>query len=293
MPEKGDNMNLPGSKRKKLTVFIIAGVLVAAAGIWYLMNSFNVVSTNDANIEGRIYTVAPKIPGTVKVVNVRDNQKVKKNELLLEIDPVDYELQVNGAQANLDIHKSLLDQALRNKDRAETLSKKQAISQAKYEDILTAYKVAQAQVEAAEVQLKIARLNLGYTKIYAPSDGYVAEKSVEVGNQVMPGQALMAVVSSDMWVVANYKETKLKNVRPGQKVKIQIDAYPDKIFEGRVNSIQRGTGAAFSMFPPENATGSFVKIVQRIPVKIILDGQPEKKYDFSIGMSASTEIKIR
>ncbi len=286
-------MKVSGSKRKKLIIFIIVVVLAAIAGIWYFVSSRNVISTDDANIEGRVYTVAPKIPGTVKVVHVRDNQKVKKNELLLEIDPVDYELHVDEAQANLDIRKSLLHQALRNERRADTLMKRQAISQAKYEDILTACKVAQAQVEAAEVQLNIARLNLGYTKIYAPSDGYVAEKSVEAGNQVMPGQALMAVVSSDMWIVANYKETKLKNVRPGQKVKIQIDAYPDKIFEGLVNSIQRGTGAAFSMFPPENATGSFVKIVQRIPVKIVFDGQPEKKYDFSIGMSASTEIKIR
>ncbi len=286
-------MNMSGDKKKKLTIFAVAAVLAAVAGIWYLMSSLNAVSTDDANIAGRVYTVATKIPGTVKTVNVRDNQKVKKNELLLEIDPADYKLQVNEAQANLDIRKSLLDQALRNKDRAESLSKRQAISQARYEDILTAYKVAQAQVGAAEAQLKIARLNLGYTKIYAPADGYVAEKSVEAGNQVMPGQALMAVVSSDMWIVANYKETKLKNVQPGQKVKIQIDAYPGKTFKGRVNSIQRGTGAAFSMFPPENATGSFVKIVQRIPVKIVFDGQPEKKYDFSIGMSASTEIKIR
>ena len=286
-------MNVPGDKKKKLTIFAVAAVLAAAAGIWYLMSSLNAVSTDDANIAGRVYTVATKIPGTIRTVNVRDNQKVKKNELLLEIDPADYELQVNEAQANLDIRKSLLDQALRNKDRAESLSKRQAISQARYEDILTAYKVAQAQVGAAEAQLKIARLNLGYTKIYAPADGFVAEKSVEAGNQVMPGQALMAVVSSDMWIVANYKETKLKNVQPGQKVKIQIDAYPGKTFKGRVNSIQRGTGAAFSMFPPENATGSFVKIVQRIPVKIVFDGQPEKKYDFSIGMSASTEIKIR
>ncbi len=286
-------MNMPGDKKKKLTIFAVVAVLAAVAGIWYLMSSLNAVSTDDANIAGRVYTVATKIPGTVKTVNVRDNQKVKKNELLLEIDPADYELQVKEAQANLDIRRSLLDQALRNKDRAESLSKRQAISQARYEDILTAYKVSQAQVGAAEAQLQIARLNLGYTKIYAPADGYVAEKSVEAGNQVMPGQALMAVVSSDMWIVANYKETKLKNVQPGQKVKIQIDAYPGMTFKGRVNSIQRGTGAAFSMFPPENATGSFVKIVQRIPVKIVFDGQPEKKYDFSIGMSASTEIKIR
>jgi membrane fusion protein (multidrug efflux system) len=284
---------MPESKRKKLTILIIVLVLVAVAGIWYLIKSFNIVSTDDAYIEGRVYTIAPKIPGTVKVVNVSDNQKVKKNELLLEIDPADYELQVREAQANLDIRKNLLQEALRNKTRAEVLFKKQAISQAKYDDSLTAYKIAQAQVEAAQTQLKIALLNLGYTKIYAPSDGYVAKKSVEVGNQVMPAQPLMAVVSRDMWIVANYKETQLKNVRPGQKVKIKIDAYPGKTFEGYVDSIQRGTGAAFSMFPPENATGSFVKIVQRIPVKIVFDGQPERKYDFCIGMSAITEIETR
>ena len=101
----------------------------------------------------------------------------------------------------------------------------------------------------------------------------------------------MAVVSDEMWVVANYKETQLKNVRPGQEVRIKIDTYPDKVFEGRVDSIQRGTGAKFSMFPPENASGNFVKVVQRIPVKIVFNGQPYDKYDLGVGMSVIAEIK--
>lgn len=286
-------MNVPKSKKKKLMILIAAVIVVAAAGTWYLIRSFSVVGTDDASIEGRVYTIAPKIPGTIKLVNVHDNQRVRKNDLLAEIDPADYELHVREAQVNLDLRKTLLAKALRDKGRAGSLYRKKAISQARYEDALTAYTVAKDQVDAAEVQLKIARLNLGYTKIYAPSDGYVTEKSVEPGNQVMPGQGLMAVVSNDMWVVANYKETELDKVRPGQNVRIHIDAYPDKNFEGRVDSIQRGTGAAFSMFPPENATGSFVKVVQRVPVKIVFDGDPDQKYGLSIGMSAVTDIQVR
>ena len=103
----------------------------------------------------------------------------------------------------------------------------------------------------------------------------------------------MAIISSDMWIVANYKETQLKKVRIGQPVKIKIDTYADQIFTGRVDSLQRSTGAKFSMFPPENASGNFVKVVQRIPVKIVFDEQYNIKHDFGIGMSAITEINVR
>lgn len=281
------------SKKMKLTVLIAIGVIAAAAGIWYLIGSMGVVSTDDAYIEGRIYTVASRIPGTVRVVNVTDNQRVKKHDLVLELDPSDYALQVDQAQANLDMRKTLYEQARSDEKRGETLYRRKAISTVRYENFITAYRVAKDQVELAETQLNVARLNLSYTKIYAPADGYVTQKVVEAGNQIMPAQALMAIVSKDLWVVANYKETDLDRVRPGQKVNIRIDAYPGKTFRGYVDSIQRGTGAAFSMFPPENATGSFVKVVQRVPVKILFDGDPDKQYDLSIGMSAVTDIKVR
>ncbi|HTZ11015.1 MAG TPA: efflux RND transporter periplasmic adaptor subunit, partial [Candidatus Margulisiibacteriota bacterium] len=125
-------------------------------------------------------------------------------------------------------------------------------------------------------------------------DGYVTKKSVEVGNQIQPGQPLMAVIAlDDIWVVANYKETQLKNVHPGQRVKIQVDTYPGKTFTGKVNSIMAGTGAAFSLFPPENALGNYVKVVQRVPVKIVLDKAANNEHVLRIGMSCTSTIILK
>ncbi|MDO9530463.1 MAG: HlyD family secretion protein [Syntrophales bacterium] len=133
-----------------------------------------------------------------------------------------------------------------------------------------------------------------YTKIYAPSHGYVTKKSVEVGNQIQIGQPLMAVVPlDDVWVTANYKETELDKVKPGQRVEIRVDTYSGKVFEGTVQSIMAGTGAVFSLFPPENATGNYVKVVQRIPVKIVLDKGSNRDHIFRIGMSVVPTIIIK
>jgi len=121
-----------------------------------------------------------------------------------------------------------------------------------------------------EAKFDSAQLNYEYTKIYSPSDGYVTKKSIEIGNQIQAGQPLMAIVSlDDIYVTANYKETQLEKIRPGQKVKIRVDTFSGKEFHGKVDSIMAGTGAAFSLFPPENATGNYVKVVQRVPVKIL------------------------
>lgn len=283
------NMNL----NSKQMLGAGAALAVLLFVIYRMVLGLNYVSTDDAFIEGRIHVIAPKIPGTVKDVKVEDNQNVKEGDLLVDIDPVDFELKVSEARASLDMRAATLEQAERDKVRAENLFKDGVLPKDKYENILTAYDLSKAQTESAEAQLKIAQRNLEYTKISSPANGRVTKKSVEVGNQVLPGQSLMAVVSSDMWVVANYKETQLKDVRPGQEVKIRVDTYPGKVFEGHVDSIQRGTGAKFSLFPPENAAGNFVKVVQRIPVKIVFDNQPADKYDLSIGMSVVPEIKVR
>ncbi|MFA6356225.1 MAG: HlyD family secretion protein [Candidatus Omnitrophota bacterium] len=276
-----------------LGIFLVTGGIAAVALILFVMSGLSLVSTDDAYIEGRIHNIASKVPGTVKTVNAEDNSIVKKGDVLVEIDPVDYELRVNEAQAALDIRKVAFEQAARDRDRAEALYKEEVYPKERFENAVTAYNLAKAQAEAAEAQFKIAQRNLEYTKICAPADGHAAKRSVEAGNQIQPGQALMAVVSNDMWVVANYKETQLKNVRPGQEARIKIDTYPGKVFDGHVDSIQRGTGAKFSMFPPENASGNFVKVVQRIPVKIVFDGQPYNKYDLGVGMSVIAEIKAR
>lgn len=220
---------------------------------------------------------------------------------------VETEAHIESAKANLELQKANLKLAEADKERADDLYRQEVISRERYDRAVTAYEVAAAQVKAAEEQLRQARsrrvtqeaaikqreaglasayLNYGYTKIYSPADGYVTKKTVQVGNQIQPGQPLMAVLSlNGIWVVANYKETQLGKVRPGQRVVIKVDMFPGKKFKGRVDSIMAGTGASFSLFPPENATGNYVKVVQRIPVKIVFDEDTDHEHILRIGMS--------
>ena len=232
------------------------------------------------------------------------------------------------ARANLELQEANLRQAEVDFKRAESLLKKEVIPREQYDKAKTTYDVAVAQVKAAkerikqleasletqkavvkqtetslipqqaqiqqkEATLKGTELSKSYTIIYSPSDGYIAKKSVETGNQIQPGQSLMAVVPlDDIWITANYKETQLERVKLGQKVKIIVDTYPGKVFYGKVESVQAGTGAVFSLFPPENATGNYVKIVQRIPVKIILDQDTDPSHNLRIGMSVVPTILV-
>jgi len=152
---------------------------------------------------------------------------------------------------------------------------------------------AGAEIERARATLQQAELNLSYTKIYAPESGHITKKSVEPGNIVGAGQALMALVSDRLWVVANFKEVQLRRMRPGQPVTIEIDAYPQRKYRGTVDSIQRGAGARFSLMPPENATGNYVKVVQRVPVKILFSEPLPPEIRIGPGMSVVPEVKVR
>jgi membrane fusion protein (multidrug efflux system) len=152
---------------------------------------------------------------------------------------------------------------------------------------------AQAQLKTADAQLEQAQINLGYTKILAPEDGTIAQRTVAVGDYVSPGTQMLAIVPFKLWVTANFKETDLDLMRPGQKVDIEIDAYPDVHFYGHVDSIERGAGQAFAILPPENATGNFVKVVQRVPVKIDIDGPNDRRYVLGPGMSVVPTVHVR
>lgn len=353
-----------GSKKKiALSIFAIVVIVGLTALFFYTRYIKTHISTDDAFIDGDIYTIASKVSGTVKNVFVSSNQLVKKGDILVELDEADYEVKVSEAASALEAEKAKtteiesrivaarkllaetvarveavkalnelqnakLEQAEKDRDRAENLYKKQAISKEKYERALTAYKVALAQVRAStedmkavtlavetqkaavkqaeaskisqmsiikqkEAVLETAQLNSGYTKINSPADGHVTKKSVEAGNQIKAGQPIMAVVSlDDVYVTANYKETELERVKPGQKVEIEVDTYPGKKFTGKVESIMAGTGSAFSLFPPENATGNYVKVVQRIPVKIVLDKDADKEHVLRVGMSVVPTIIV-
>jgi membrane fusion protein (multidrug efflux system) len=151
---------------------------------------------------------------------------------------------------------------------------------------------SQAAVERQKAALAQARLNLSYTKIYATEDGTVANKTVEVGNFVQHGQVLFSAVPTSRYVTANYKETQLTHVRPGQSVTVRVDAHPSLRLHGHVDSIQRGTGSEFALLPPENATGNFVKVVQRVPIKIVFDDPPAALQSISPGMSVEIGVWI-
>ncbi|MCM3900864.1 MAG: HlyD family secretion protein [Pyrinomonadaceae bacterium] len=187
--------------------------------------------------------------------------------------------QIIGAQAGVG-------EALGRLAQANTARQQVAVSQAQHE-------TAGATVEQLRAQVDQAELELSYTKIYASEAGRVTRKSVEEGALVQVGQALLSIVPANVWVTANFKESQIGRMVPGQPVDITVDAYSDKVFKGHVDSIQAGTGAQFSLIPPENATGNYIKVVQRVPVKIVFDDPPDPKHLLAPGMSVVPEVAVR
>jgi len=424
--------------------FLIAAVIVlliaAIVGIRYWLYSRSHESTDDAFIDAHITPVSPKVSGYIAKVHVQSNQQVKKGDLLVEIDPRDYEAKldqakaaleagearlkeaqtgveltransqanvqqasgtvqqaragveasraqaaaertrvtqagaaINSAQANLqqaqaqvDAAQAELVRARADVERYQELYNKDEVSRQRLDQAIATARTAEAQTEAArqraaaassqvsesqaaqgtaaetarraEVQISSAQaqvreaqgklaaantapqqvaasqaqaqtasasleqlraavaqaeLELSYTKLFAPDDGRVTNKSVEEGALVQSGQPLMAIVPGDVWVTANFKENQIGYMRPGQYAEITVDAYPDKVFKGHVDSIQAGTGSRFSLLPPENATGNYVKVVQRVPVKIVFDEPPDPAHMLAPGMSVVPEVKVR
>ena len=190
------------------------------------------------------------------------------------------------AQSQVGSAQAQVNEALGRLAQANTGRQQVAVSQAQAD-------TAGASIEQLQAVLDQAELELSYTKIYAPDSGRVANKSVEQGALVQAGQPLLSIVPGDVWVTANFKESQIGRMQPGQPVEISVDAYPDKSFKGHVDSIQPGTGARFSLLPPENATGNYVKVVQRVPVKIVFDEPPDPKHMLAPGMSVEPEVYIR
>lgn len=416
--------------RQRLLALVAAGILLLGAlgyGAYLWHYSQTHVSTDDAYVTTHVAPVSARIAGTVVEVRVNDNQDVKAGDILVRLDPKDYEVSlaqaraaVESAKADLenamlnvpltdettqslvqqaeaavaaaeeasqvavhdlderrgqlkareaaeagaraavrmaeaDLERARLDRerlrelvqarmiAQRDFDHADAAFKsaqaaldvaQQKVSQAREETLQAAaavrsqtaalaqtrrrtqeaeaalanarsqrqqIKVRQAQVDAARsrvaqalANLRQAELNLDYTTIRAPGGGRVTKKSVEVGQVVQAGQPLLSIVDlDDVWVVANYKETALTHVRPGQPVIITVDTYPGVVFKAHVDSIQAGSGAVFSLLPPENATGNFVKVVQRVPVKLVFEPGENSRHALVPGMSVVPTIEIR
>lgn len=403
--------------QNKVLRFVVMGAIAAViigGGILWWLHASSIQETDDAFISGHVHQLSSRIAGTVAEVLVRDNQHVKSGELLVRIDPRDFELNAEtakaalikaekqalearskilynyknakardleasydiassnalinkaqyslaGAKAGVDmaaaqvkqreaeltkaaadfnrysalvkdraVTEQSFDTAKQNKEVAEAnLSAakenfnqasirvdefKQALADAQAalvrvrsrqqsaaaaaaqtETSKHTVSVEEAAVKQAQAQYDNALLQLSYTDLIAPVAGRIGHKTVEIGQQVERGQALMSLVSDEKWVVANFKETQLERMRVGQKVDIKVDAFPNKEFHGRVDSISPASGAQFALLPPDNATGNFTKVVQRIPVKIIFDAESIKGYEqlLTPGMSVLPAVHIQ
>jgi membrane fusion protein (multidrug efflux system) len=387
-----------------------AGVALLLLTVGLIAHYHNRVTTDDAQVDGHIIPIASKIAGNVAEVLVTDNQAVSAGQVLVRIDPRDYQARVDQARAalalaesqahaagigvpltqettdsgaaaaaaqlqaaeaeyaraklayekdaqaelayaraNVDARQAASERALADLERMKPLLAKAEISQQQFDAYRAAARVAESELKAAQekasaaekaaaisraamesaearvaqaratlaqaqasrrqvgirtaeassasaavqqarANLALAELQLSYTSIVAPSEGVVTKKSVEVGQIVQPGQGLLVLVPlHDIWVTANFKETQLAKVRPGQKAEIKVDMYR-RTFTGRVDSIAGATGARLSLLPPENATGNFVKVVQRIPVKIVLDPLPGENAVLRPGMNVEATI---
>ncbi len=383
-----------------MVAFGICCAMILAAGGWYFL-TLGHESTDDAFVDGDIYTLTPRVSGYVEEVLVQENDKVERGQVLVRLDPKDFDVHMAQAQADLEAARAKLEalrmgvplkehetsyrveeavsyldslnkqikqaasemeraakqhgqavtelkQARLDRKRTRTLVAQKVCSESRLDQDNTRVQVAeervegskaavqaashaleglkerrralrsriglaktgsdqatirsrevqaqQALVQLAEARLEQARLQRSYTVLHAPCSGYVTRKAVLPGQMIAAGQKLMYIVAREpkaLWITANYKETQLTHVRPGNKVRLRIDTYPDVKLTGTVASIMAGTGARFSLFPPENASGNYVKVVQRIPVKILITSPVDQIPELRVGMSVVPTIMTR
>ena len=310
--------------KKQMMIFLTAIAVLIVGFIIYEMTKYQ--STDDAYVETVTVNVAPKVSGEIVEVLVKDNRPVAEDAVVARIDREDYEIAYEKAKAMYE--KALLDQqnakaslsavnseiAVARTDviRYENLYSAGAVSKQVLDNARTKLdslearqvkaeqsmfsnnqsNVADADLRVLKAQMDKAALALRYTEIKAPQNGTVVGRKVEKGMLVQPGTPLFTLVPDNLWVVANYKETQIDGMVEGMPVEIKIDAVPGKVFKGKIDTIQKSSGAKASLFPPENAVGSFVKIVQRVPVKIVFD-EDISEYNLLPGLSVITKIKTK
>lgn len=266
-------------RRWKFTALAL-GLLIAVFLGRELFLAFTTENTDDAFVTADVHMISARVPGTVLEVLVKDNQVVKKGDVLVRLDPAEYQIKEKMAEAD-DL------KAVKNFERWNGARISLPMDKLQY----NANKADKLKAEAA---LEQAQLQLKYTEIVAPTDGKIGKSIVESGEQIQPGQALMALVEQKPWITANFREGQIGKIHPGENVAISVDALSGQEFTGKVDSVAPGSGATFSLLPPDNATGNFTKIVQRIPVKIVFDPDSLRLFQSRLvpGMSATVTVSV-
>ena len=280
-------------KRKKILIGI--GSVAVIGAIYFLYEHLSYVETDNAHVEAHTLLLSAKISGYIKEVNVSDGQKVKKGDVLVHIDDRDYKAIADSSRSELQSLEARRRDAEKNFSRIKDLFSQSVVSAQQYDTAAANYNEVRAKYDSAAAKLAQAELNLENATITAPSDGIAAKSAAEVGQLASPGTPLVGFVSSDSrWIIANFKETDIEDVKIGNKVDITVDALPGKKYSGEIESISSATGATFTLLPPDNATGNFTKVVQRIPVKIKILNLPEADYDkMQAGLSAIVKVHIK
>ncbi len=276
--------------KKYILISSITLICLFSFSYWIYGNFY--INTDDAYINAHIVQTSPRITGKVKHLYVENNQYIKSGELLFDLETETFEASLAEAKAGLNIAEAKLKVAQLTADRTLELLKTNATSAQDGDIAKGNLEAAIAQRDMSKAFVDSAELNLQYTSIYAATSGWVTNMTLRVGDSVIANQPLFALVSDQkFWVDANFKEDQLENIVEGQKADIKVDMYPDRHFIGMVESFSSGTGNAFSLLPPENATGNWVKVTQRVPVRIkVINTDP--RYPLRVGTSASVSIHV-
>jgi membrane fusion protein (multidrug efflux system) len=269
------------------------GVIGVVTAVYFVYDHLVYVSTDNAQIDAHSLMIAAKVGGFITKVNVDDGSKVKKGDILAEIDDRDYNNALTEIRGQLVSSEAERHDAERTYNRLAQLYKSNAVSQQQFDTATTQFSQAKAKYDAVSAQVAQAELNLANTKIVAPSNGVIAKRSAEIGQLAAPGIPLFGFVDADeRWVTANFKETEISDIRIGSQAQIDVDAVDGKSYKGHVVAISSATGSTFTLLPPDNATGNFTKVVQRVPVKIVFDNMAPDDMD-ALRAGLSTLVKVK
>ncbi|MDP3372456.1 MAG: efflux RND transporter periplasmic adaptor subunit [Candidatus Paracaedibacteraceae bacterium] len=277
----------------KVLAFVV-GISAVSFGAYYYFFLSHYVSTDNAYVSAEVAQVTPSIGGTVKEIRFNDTDIVKEGDVLVVIDDIDAKLALANADAQLAKAQVELEHTKLDYERRVALAKSGSVSGEELSNSSNAFKTAQAIYNIDLVAKEKAVVDLNRTVVKAPVDGIVAKRQVQLGQRVQPGTPLMSIVPvHKLHVDANFKEVQLEHVKVGQPVRVISDFY-DKavVYQGKVAGIAGGTGAAFAVLPAQNATGNWIKVVQRLPVRIQLDPEDLKKNPLKVGLSMFVEIDI-
>ncbi|MBX9839921.1 MAG: HlyD family secretion protein [Silvanigrellaceae bacterium] len=282
---------MPIPIKKILLTFV--GVTTLSIISYFIYQNIVYISTDNAQIEGHAFLLAPKVSGFILKVNAIQGKKVKKGDVLIEIDNRDYLNFLKQVKYNLISLNAKLTDSDNNFKRTEKLFKIGAATPQQYDSSLANLADLKAQKESLEAQLAEAELQLEYTKIKAPADGIISKTSAEVGQLASIGVSLIGFVDTEeRWITANFKETEIEYIKNGESVQIEVDAYTNKTYKGFVYAQSSSTGATFTLLPPDNSTGNFTKVVQRVPVRIHFEKLTEQDIEMlKNGLSAFIKIK--